>query len=175
MAQSSLKMAKNTSIFFVNKTKLGGGRGGFVKDQTFYAFFLRTLFLLSFSTLRHHFFQFQSIIKPAMYSVGMQQCIEMVELKMSNEGAKRHLKAKGEEKSNKCDQCDFASSFAGNLKEHLKIHSGEKSNKCAEGNYATNHTNNLRKHLKIHSGEKSNVCDQCNYASSEAGSLRTHL
>ena len=33
-------------------------------------------------------------------------------------------------KSNKCIQCDYASSHAGHLKTHLKMHSGEKSNKC---------------------------------------------
>ena len=32
-------------------------------------------------------------------------------------------------KSNKCKQCDYASSQAGNLRRHLKKHSGEKSNK----------------------------------------------
>ena len=34
------------------------------------------------------------------------------------------------EKSNKCSQCNYASSWAGNLRMHLKTHSGEKSNKC---------------------------------------------
>ena len=33
-------------------------------------------------------------------------------------------------KSNKCNQCDYASSHAGHLKTRLKTHSGEKSNKC---------------------------------------------
>ena len=31
-------------------------------------------------------------------------------------------------KSNKCNQCDFASSQAGDLRRHLKTHGGEKSN-----------------------------------------------
>ena len=33
-------------------------------------------------------------------------------------------------KSNKCNQCDFASPQAGNLRRHFKMHSGEKPNKC---------------------------------------------
>ena len=41
--------------------------------------------------------------------------------------AKRH----GGEKSNKCNQCDFASSQAGNLKPRYKTHSGEKSTSVA--------------------------------------------
>ena len=33
-------------------------------------------------------------------------------------------------KSNKCNQCNFVSFWAGNLRTHLKTHSGEKPNKC---------------------------------------------
>ena len=33
-------------------------------------------------------------------------------------------------KSKKCNQCEYASSWAGDLRKHLKTHSGEKSNKC---------------------------------------------
>ena len=39
------------------------------------------------------------------------------------------------ENSNKCNQCDFASALAFNLKTHLKTHSGEKSNKCSQCNF----------------------------------------
>ena len=37
---------------------------------------------------------------------------------------------KNEEKSKKCNQCDYATSRAASLRTHLKTHSGEKSNKC---------------------------------------------
>ena len=38
---------------------------------------------------------------------------------------RKHLKMHSVEKSNKCNQCDFASVRAGNLKTHLKTHSGK--------------------------------------------------
>ena len=64
-------------------------------------------------------------------------------------------------KSNKCNQCNYASSQAGNLRTHLKIHSGEKSYKCNQCDYASSRAGNLRTHLKKHSGEKPNKCSQC--------------
>ena len=42
---------------------------------------------------------------------------------------RKHLQGHNEEKSNKCNQCDYASSQAGDIKRHLKAHNGEKSNK----------------------------------------------
>ena len=41
------------------------------------------------------------------------------------------------QKSNKCNQCEYASFYASALKTHLKIHSGEKSNKCNLCDYAS--------------------------------------
>ena len=60
-------------------------------------------------------------------------------------------------KSHKCNQCDYASSHAGQLRAHLKRHSGEKSNKCNQCGYASSQAGHLRRHLKTHSGEKSNL------------------
>ena len=104
-----------------------------------------------------------------------------------------HLKTHSGEKSDKCHQCDFASSRAGHLRIHLKTHSGEKSNKCNQCNFATAYASILRTHLKytvpksqtnatsvilyhhvqtvylkMHSGEKPNNCKQYFYASSYA-------
>ena len=50
-----------------------------------------------------------------------------------------------------------------------------KSNKCNQCDYASSHTGHLRRHLKTHSGEKSNKCNLCDSASSQAGHLRTPL
>ena len=57
------------------------------------------------------------------------------------------------QKSNKCNQCEYASSYASALKAHLKMHSGEKPNKCNLCDYASAHAGNLRTHLKTHSGK----------------------
>ena len=78
-------------------------------------------------------------------------------------------------KSNKCNQCEYATSHTGNLKMHLKIHSGEKSLKCNLCKYSSSHAGHLRIHLKIHSGEKSIKCNQCDFACSDPSALRTHL
>ena len=63
------------------------------------------------------------------------------------------------EKSNKCNQCDFASSYASTLKTHLKTHSGEKTNKCNQCDYASSNASALKTHLKTHNGEKPNKCN----------------
>ena len=52
------------------------------------------------------------------------------------------------EQSNKRNQCDFASSKAGNLMRHLKTHSEKVT-------YASFRADPLRKYLKTHSGVKS--------------------
>ena len=45
----------------------------------------------------------------------------------------------------KCNQCDNAT--------HLKIHCGEKPNKCNECDFASSQAGDLRRHLKTHCGE----------------------
>ena len=57
----------------------------------------------------------------------------------------------------------------------LKMHTGEKSNKCSQCDFASSEADHLKRHFITHSGEKSNKCNQCSYASSNAGSLRAHL
>ena len=79
------------------------------------------------------------------------------------------------ERSNKCNQCDFASSIVVNLRGHLKIHSGEKTNKCNQCDNASACAGALRIHLKTHYWEKTNKCNQCDYALPEAGQLRRFL
>ena len=79
------------------------------------------------------------------------------------------------EHPNKCNQCEYSSSYTGTLRRHLKTHSGEKPNKCNQCDFASSHAGDLRRHLKTHSGERSNKCNQCDYASAHASNLRRHL
>ena len=64
---------------------------------------------------------------------------------------------------------------AGYLRKHLKMHTGEKSHKCNQCDYAASYASILRTDLKMHCGEKSNKCNQCDNASSLAGNLRKRL
>ena len=71
----------------------------------------------------------------------------------------RVTKSGQSKKLNKCNQCDYASSEAGDLRKHLKTHSGEKPNKCNQCDFASAQASNLRRHFNTHSGEKSNKCN----------------
>ena len=64
----------------------------------------------------------------------------------------------------KCNQCEFASSPAGDLRRHLQRYSGEKSNKHNQYGFTSSYSSVLRTYLKIHIGEKPNECNQCDYA-----------
>ena len=87
----------------------------------------------------------------------------------------KHMKRKGGENTNKCDQCDYSSYEACTLKVHMKMHSKEKSNKCSQWEYASSWASALRTHMKIHSDKRSHKCIQCGYASCHASTLRILL
>ena len=108
-----------------------------------------------------------------------QQTVEM-ELTLENYGFGMKntnvniLKKNTVIRSNKCNQCDFASSRAGNLRIHLITHSGEKLNKCNQCEFPSSEAGHLRIHLETHSGEKSYKCNQCDFASNLRRHLKTH-
>ena len=62
-------------------------------------------------------------------------------------------------KSNKCNQCDYASSRGSTLGQHLKTHNGERSKKCNQCDFASIQAGDLKRHLLTHSGEKPNKCN----------------
>ena len=66
-------------------------------------------------------------------------------------------------KVHKCNQCDYASVRAWDLKKHKKIHSCDKTNKCNQYDYASFFASNFRRHMKTHPGEKSHKCNLCNF------------
>ena len=84
---------------------------------------------------------------------------------------RRHFKTHSGEKSNKCNQCDYASSWV----DALITHSGEKTNKCNQCDFASSQARLLSQHLKTHSGEKPNKCIPCDFACSRPSFLRIHM
>ena len=66
----------------------------------------------------------------------------------------RIVEKENKERSHKCNLCDYASSYAGNLVRHLKTHSGEKTNICNQCDYASSRADRLRTHLRRHNVEK---------------------
>ena len=104
----------------------------------------------------------------------LDEWVELAKL-VNEEASKNETKNDQYMLSNKCNQCDYTSSCASNLRRHLKTHSREKSNKCNQCNYVSSYESHLRTRLKTHNGEKPNKCSQCDYASIEKGDLRKHL
>ena len=78
-------------------------------------------------------------------------------------------------KAYKCNQCNFASVRAGDLRKHLKTPSGEKSFKCNQCDFPSIQAGDFRKHLKTPLGEKAYKCNQCDFASFRADNLRRQL
>ena len=88
---------------------------------------------------------------------------------------KTHLKTHNGEKSNNCNQCDYASSQAGNLRSHTKTHNGEKSNTCNQCDFASSQASSLKKTFENTQWKKSNKFNQCGYESLQVSTFRKHL
>ena len=85
----------------------------------------------------------------------MEQTLDIFDFGLQNANVKIMKKMTDNiVKLNKCNQCEYTSSRAENLRQHLKTHSGEKLNKCKQCDYASSRAGHLRTHLKTHSGEK---------------------
>ena len=88
-------------------------------------------------------------------TVSMEQTLKNYEFGLKDANGKiLQKKTDNVIKSHKCNQCEYASTHAGNLRQHLKTHSGEKLNKCNQCDFATSQAGHLRQHLKTHSEEK---------------------
>ena len=74
-----------------------------------------------------------------------------------------------------CHDSDHISDpISQDIQTHLKTHSGEKSNKCNQCNYESSYVSNLRVHMKTHNGEKSKKCNQCEYLCVQASNVGSH-
>ena len=101
--------------------------------------------------LRQSFFFFTFSALPSPYSLterGQHTKTNINTLSSQASSLRRHLKTHSGEKSNECNQCDYASSQAGHLRRHLKTHSGEKSNKCNQCDFVFSHADHLKRKLK---------------------------
>ena len=84
----------------------------------------------------------------------MDQNFEPREYSKSTANQVSMRETEGREKSNKCNQCAYASYHAADLRKHLKTHSGEKS--------------------LIHSRKISKNCEKRDNVPIQAGSLKTN-
>ena len=57
--------------------------------------------------------------------------------------------------------------------DHLKTHSGEKSSKCNQCEFASSYVNSLRGHMKIHNREKIE-CEMCEFKTSKRVEFERH-
>ena len=80
--------------------------------------------------------QFKATIGPTPTHIKMENyelCLKDANVRIQKKATENVIK------SNKCNQCGYTSSQAGNLRQHLKMHSGEKSNKCNQCDYASSY------------------------------------
>ena len=103
--------------------------------------------------------EFESVLSnhlgKAQYTMAIDQ-MENYDFVLEGGSVKIPKKTDNVIKSNKCNQCNYASSRAGNLRKHLKTHSGEKSNKCNQCGFTSAEEGALRKRLKTHSENECN-------------------
>ena len=86
-----------------------------------------------------------------------------------------HMKKHRDDKQEKCDHCEFASSHKNSLKVHLRIHNGEKLYKCNHCDYKAVFASALTRHKKTHAGQKNHIWNQCGFACSVKSDLGKHM
>ncbi|KYO26263.1 B-cell CLL/lymphoma 6 member B protein-like [Alligator mississippiensis] len=79
------------------------------------------------------------------------------------------------EKPFKCQLCQSAFRYKGNLASHHTIHTGEKPYCCGVCGAQFNRPANLKTHARIHSGEKPYKCDTCSSSFVQVAHLRAHI
>ncbi|XP_077579825.1 BCL6A transcription repressor b [Stigmatopora nigra] len=75
----------------------------------------------------------------------------------------------------KCDCCQAAFRYKGNLASHKTVHTGAKPYCCDICGAQFNRPANLKTHARIHSGEKPYKCDTCGSRFVQVAHLRAHV
>ncbi|XP_041034948.1 B-cell lymphoma 6 protein homolog [Carcharodon carcharias] len=99
------------------------------------------------------------------------------DLKLSDEESlQRHfLRVHSDDKPYKCDMCQAAFRYKGNLASHKTVHTGEKPYRCNVCGAQFNRPANLKTHTRIHSGEKPYKCETCGARFVQVAHLRAHV
>lgn len=79
------------------------------------------------------------------------------------------------DKPYKCDSCQAAFRYKGNLASHKTVHTGAKPYHCNICGAQFNRPANLKTHTRIHSGEKPYKCETCSSRFVQVAHLRAHV
>nr|XP_061834370.1 B-cell lymphoma 6 protein-like isoform X1 [Nerophis lumbriciformis] len=96
------------------------------------------------------------------------------------EALKQHTLQVHSDKPYKCDRCQAAFRYKGNLASHKTVHTavvfpGEKPYRCNICGAQFNRPANLKTHTRIHSGEKPYKCETCGARFVQVAHLRAHV
>uniref|UniRef100_H0XID4 B-cell CLL/lymphoma 6 member B protein n=1 Tax=Otolemur garnettii TaxID=30611 RepID=H0XID4_OTOGA len=90
-------------------------------------------------------------------------------------GCSSGLDLLAEDKPYKCQLCQSAFRYKGNLASHRTVHTGEKPYHCSVCGARFNRPANLKTHSRIHSGEKPYKCETCGSRFVQVAHLRAHV
>ncbi|XP_067384938.1 BCL6A transcription repressor b isoform X1 [Channa argus] len=88
---------------------------------------------------------------------------------------KDHMIQVHSDKPYKCDCCQAAFRYKGNLASHKTVHTGAKPYHCNICGAQFNRPANLKTHTRIHSGEKPYKCETCGSRFVQVAHLRAHV
>ncbi|XP_061790004.1 BCL6A transcription repressor b [Nerophis lumbriciformis] len=88
---------------------------------------------------------------------------------------KEHAVQLHRKKQYKCDCCQAAFRYKGNLASHKTVHTGAKPYCCNICGAQFNRPANLKTHTRIHSGEKPYKCETCGSRFVQVAHLRAHV
>jgi len=89
---------------------------------------------------------------------------------------RKHMRLVGHPKVYSCQECEYQSSYARDLRRHMIRHTGEKPFKCDFCEYKSGLKSELRRHnMRVHSAAKPFKCDQCDFTAGEKSYLSKHM